>query len=64
MQNKTSIDILHIYLIIAIGLIILDGIALLQGQTDGFMLITGGLLGALKVEMPNSAKGGKDDVKQ
>lgn len=54
-----NINIFHVYLVLAIGLIILDGIALWRGQTDGFMLITGGLLGALKVEMPNSAKGGK-----
>lgn len=59
-----NINIFHVYLVLAIGLIILDGIALWQGQTDGFMLITGGLLGALKVEMPISAKGGKSDVKQ
>lgn len=59
-----NINIIHVYLVIAIGLIVLDGMALWQGQTDGFMLITGGLLGALKVEMPNIAKGGKDNIKQ
>ena len=59
-----NINIFHVYLVLAIGLIILDGIALWQGHTDGFMLITGGLLGALKVEMPNITKGGNNNVKQ
>lgn len=57
-----NINIFHVYLVLAVGLIILDGLALWQGQTDGFMLITGGLLGALKVEMPNITKGGKDKI--
>lgn len=59
-----NINIIHVYLVLAIGLIVLDGLALWQGQTDGFMLITGGLLGALKVEMPNITKGGNNNVKQ
>ena len=34
-----NINIFHVYLVLAIGLIILDGIALWQGQTASCLLL-------------------------